>query len=507
VTGHVAQGGGHKVPEDGRSARRSFAATAVPGDHLSVWFWVLIIAIQALMVPVALRSPVLGAGFAGAVGVLAILVQVVGTRRGTLWLVVALVAVVIILPGDLALQYRIPLGGGGIFIIDVMIALLLASAFVVILAESRLALVRSPVSLPLLLFLGWVGVAAGIGWAGGNDPKLIIQDGRALFYYVLFFFAVLFIDSRRLLLMFLRVLAVCMVAAFVLGVIFAAQGQGMALEFVEAGVSRFPAPDGVFLMGSVLVTTFMVMWPSGKQRPRWLWALLLIALLGLLLSFVRGNWVAYCASMAYLFFMLRARQRAQLLAGSVVVVLVLAAGLAVTRPALLDSLVSRAMAITAVEDRNVQWRLIEDRAVGAQIAEHPIFGNGLGKEYLFDFSRYGVAPYRKSFIHNSYYAFLNRLGIVGTLLFAWWAIAFLVPWMRRRDTLPTDDPWLLGTVYGGRAMMVAVLVVSITAPHLGAKTSVAIISLVMGMSEVSLALLSRRAGEQDAEAQPQSGSE
>jgi len=477
-----------------RSSRHRARATTslAPSRYLDVWFWIFIVAVEALVLLLALRSPVLGAAFAGAVGVLAILARRIGTRHGTLWYGAILVAVVIILPGDLALRYRIPVGGGGIFIIDVLLALLVTSAVVVILEEGRFEVVQSPVSLPLFLFLGWTFVAAGIGWTGGNDPKLILQDGRSLWYYMLFFFAVAFITDRRHVLVFLRLLAVCMLVAFLMGVVFAAQGKGMALGYVEPGVSRFPAPDGVFLMGSVLVTTFMVMWPAGRPRPKWMWVLLLVALLGLLLSFVRGNWVAYCASLVYLFLMLRTRQRARLLAGSVVVALVLTAGLALMKPALLSSLVSRALAVTAVEDRNVQWRLIENRAVGAQIADHPLLGNGLGTEYVFDFSRYGVKPYRKSFVHNSYYSFLQRLGIAGTALFVWWAVAFLVPWMRRRSALPTDDPWLLGIVYGGRAMAVAVLVVSITAPHLGAKTSAAVLALVMGMSEVALAILDQR---------------
>ena len=146
--------------------------------------------------------------------------------------------------------------------------------------------------------------------------------------------------------------------------------------------------------------------------------------------------------------------------------------------------------------RNVQWRLIENRAVAAEIEESPWVGNGLGKDYLFDWSRYGVAPYRKSYIHNAYYWFVHRLGIVGMVLFVWLAVAYLLPWMKARAALPRDDPWLLGLVYGGRAMFVALLVVSVTSPRLSEKLSVTVLALVMGLSEVALSLLrQRRAGE------------
>jgi hypothetical protein len=178
------------------------------------------------------------------------------------------------------------------------------------------------------------------------------------------------------------------------------------------------------------------------------------------------------------------------------VLLVLLGGiLAVAQPALLRSVVSRAMAVTAVHDRNVQWRLIENRAVGAQIQDSPWVGNGLGRTYLFDWSRYGVAPYRKSYIHNAYFWYVHRLGIVGMGLFVWLALAFLLPWMRARATLPTDDPWLLGLVYGGRVLFVSLLVVSITSPRLSDRLSVTVLGLVMGLSEVALSLLKARASE------------
>jgi O-antigen ligase len=456
-------------------------------------FWIMIAVVEALVLLVAFRSPLLAAALAAAVGVFALMALVVGTRRGTLVIGGFLVAVIIVLPGDLALQYRLPVAGGGIFIVDFLLALVIASMVIFVLVQGRLKMARSPLSLPILLFLGWVMVAAAIGHQRGNDLKLIVQDARALSYYVLFFFAVILIAERRTILWFLMLLGLCVPVVFAMGVVFAAQGQGMALDYVEVGVSRFPAPDDLFLMSSVMAASFIVVWTSSSRRPKWLWGLLVISLLGLVLSFVRGNWVAFVASLFYLLLVLRVRERMRLVAGGLVLACLLTAGMAVVRPALLQSVVSRALAVTAVQDRNVQWRLIENKAVKRQIKQSPIFGNGLGKDYLFDWSRYGVAPYYKSYIHNDYYWFVHRLGLIGLALFLWLAGAYLVPWMRYRPALPRDDPWLLGLVYGGRAMFVALLVNSVTSPRLSAKLSVTVLALVMGMSEVALGLLRERA--------------
>jgi len=461
-------------------------------------FWTIVVMTYLLVLAVTLRSPVLGAALAGLVGVCAFLATIVGTRRGTLLLGALLLGIDLVLPGDLALQYRIPVGGGGIYIIDIALAMLLVSVVMVTLSERRLRMVESPLRRPVLLFLGWMVVAALIGYLSGNDPKLILQDVRSLAYYLMFFFAVMFITDRREILAFLRLLAVCMVLAFAIGAIYAALGRGGSIEFVEPGVSRFPASDVVFLQGAMLITAFIVVWPAGRRRPAWLWLLLLVALVGLVLSFVRGNWVAFAAGLVYLLVVLHVRERMRLIAGTLVVAVVLGAGLAVVNPTVFHSVVSRALAVTALQDRNVQFRLIENGEVARQIADKPIFGNGLGKEYLFDWSRYGVAPYLKSYIHNNYYWFLQRLGAVGLALFIWMALAFLGPWMRYRSLLPRDDPWLSGIVFGGRAMFVALLVGSVTSPRLNSMDSVAVLALVMGMSEVALMLLRERAAHNQA---------
>jgi O-antigen ligase len=468
-------------------------------DRGGLLFWLFVLATQLLVALAAFRSPVLAIALAGAVGVLALLALAIGTRSGTLLIAGFLVVVTVCLPGDVALQYRLPVGGGGIFIVDFILALLLASLVLYALAHPDLRPLESPVRLPFLLFVVWVATAAVVGFLRGNEFKLILQDGRALAYYLLFFVVILLVNDRRTVLWFLRLLALSVPVVFAIGAVFAALGQGMRLEYVEPGVSRFPAPDDVFLMSSVMTLTFVAVWPAGRPRPRWLWALLLLSLLGLVLSLVRGNWLAFAVAVLYLLVILRVRERFRLIALGAVVLVVLTGVLAVAQPAVLRSVVSRALAVTAVNDRNVQWRLIENRAVGAQIKDSPWVGNGLGKDYLFDWSRYGVEPYRKSYIHNAYYWFVHRLGIVGMVLFAWLALAFLLPWMKARAALPRDDPWLLGLIYGGRALLVSLLVVSITSPRIADKLAVTVLGLVMGLSEVALWLLKTRASDAEGE--------
>ncbi len=152
-----------------------------------LWFWLFVLGGQLFIALVAYKSPVLAIALAGAVGVLALLALVVGTRGGTLLIAGFLVAVTVCLPGDIALQYRLPIGGGGIFIVDFILALLLGSLALYALTHPDLRPIASPVRLPFLLFLLWVVAAALVGFLRGNEFKLILQDARALSYYVLFF--------------------------------------------------------------------------------------------------------------------------------------------------------------------------------------------------------------------------------------------------------------------------------------------------------------------------------
>jgi O-antigen ligase len=192
----------------------------------------------------------------------------------------------------------------------------------------------------------------------------------------------------------------------------------------------------------------------------------------------------------FLFFALRAGGRVRLVAGGLAVLTVLGVTTAVLQPETFDSVVTRAAAVSAYStDPSVQYRFIENRAVLAQWREHPLQGKGLGTQYLFDFSRFNVKPVYKVYVHNNYYWFLQRMGLIGIGLFAWMMIAFLYSGYRARAFISGDDPWLSGLVVGSRVMIVALLVVSISSPQFNTKGGVAIAALVMAMAEVAGSLL------------------
>ena len=461
----------------------------------TLWFWGAVLLVLALVALAAMRSGTLAVVFVAGLGLLIIAISMLASREGSLALMSVFLLVTLILPDDQALRYRLPVGGGGIFISDVLIGLLVAGAVAAILVGKGLKMTRSPVTLPLLLFTVWVAITAALGLARGNDLKYVLADVRALGYYIVFFWVIVFVTTRREVMVLLKGLATCVVAGFVIGAIAYARGQGTSTEFVEAGISRFPAPHDIFLASTMLLATWAVLWPRAKRRPLLLWLLLGISLLCLMLSLVRGYWVALVAGLVYLLLIMRPRERLRLAAGIVAVGALLTIGTATVNVALLQSVVMRTLAITNFQDKNIQYRLIENSAVLHQFAAHPVEGNGLGTGYLFDFSRYGVAPFVKYFIHNNYLWFLQRMGVIGLGLFTWFICAFL---LRRHGIAEGDmerDPWLSGLVIGSRVMIVTLLVASITSPQFNTKENVAAIALVMGLAEVARRLLPK--GRQD----------
>lgn len=447
-------------------------------------------ALELVLALVIARSVVLGVAAVAAVGLLALAAPMLGTRTGTRAIGVALVLITLLLPWSVALTYRVPVGGGGIFITDILLALLLLSWLLAVLGSGGVSLARSPASLPLVLFLGWIAAEAILGFMAGNDGKLVLQDVRSLLYWTVFFWALSTLDDRRSIMLMLKVLAVAIVAEFGIGLILSAMGKGTSTGFVQQGVSRFPAMNEFFLMAVVLAIVFIVVWPRDRFRSRVLWVVLGVGLLGLALSLVRGYFVAFVVCLVFLLFALRTPQRARLLAGILVVTVLLGGALAVVRPAVFASVISRAAAVTAVYDRNVQYRLQEDKALIAAIKEKPLLGWGLGAVYYPDFSAYGVPVQPESYAHNNYLWMMQRIGVVGLALFAWVMVAFLSRGIRQGLLAARRDPFLGGLVFGVRALFVGLLVLSLSSPQFTpTPANVLAVALLMGLSEAARALL------------------
>jgi O-antigen ligase len=456
-----------------------------------VAFWLGFAALMAMVAVAATRSALLALLFAAAIGLVAILVVVLSTKGGQLVFLALILGAAVIIPEEVSLTYRIPLAGGGIFISDILLGLLMVAWAVNLLSRGEVRMVKTPVAVALVVFLAWVAFSCVSGIVAGNELRFVLQDLRSLLYFTLFFWVVTEVDDRRTLLRVLGVLGGVVVAGFITGLVSTALGRGNETGFVEAGVTRFPAPNEVFLMGAVLALSWIVMWPRGRRQPRVLWFILAVSAVGLAISLVRGFYVGLAVAVALLLVVLRTRQRLRLIAGVLVATLVLAVAGLLFAPTLVESVATRAAAVTEVGDRNVQYRFLENQSAMRSIRERPVLGNGLGATYVADFSRYGIPLETETYIHNNYLWFLHRLGAVGLLVFGWVMVAFLRPRRWLAVARGAVDPVTGGMVVGGRVLIAALLVVSITSPQFNNKADAALVALVMGLSEVALALAAR----------------
>jgi len=208
-------------------------------------------------------------------------------------------------------------------------------------------------------------------------------------------------------------------------------------------------PPGHVLMYLMANIAFCVM--LGPLRTWWLRVLFALQFLylsiGLLLTYTRAQWLASGIAIvlicALLPWAVKKRLGRLLLVAAPVLALsfLAAAGLAPLRDAgFSEALVSRAASIlTAGEtlgSASLEWRKFEAETALGAVAEHPIFGVGLGNDYraptLFQGEAAGWpwdldGPARLTrFVHNSYLYMTVKMGLPTTAMFLWFYVAFVV---------------------------------------------------------------------------------
>lgn len=82
--------------------------------------------------------------------------------------------------------------------------------------------------------------------------------------------------------------------------------------------------------------------------------------------------------------------------------------------------------VSAEEDESYRLRVAQMRAVLRELRENPLLGAGTGGTITYENPlSYGETYRRASFVDNGIGFLLLKFGLLGTLVFAWWAIVFL----------------------------------------------------------------------------------
>lgn len=207
----------------------------------------------------------------------------------------------------------------------------------------------------------------------------------------------------------------------------------------------------------------------------------------LLVSFSRGYWMGTAIGLFVAFLLLRPAERRSMgwiLALTMLSAIVCSWVILGDRFTTVIDIVSRRLlsAGDALADISFRARLAESKAVFGQIVNNPILGHGLGAEFAY-YHPIRDVTYTNSYVHNAYLWLWFKLGAAGLVLFLAAYGTKLVSGIR---LLRAGAPGR-GMVIAAVALLIAMLVVSLTSPQFYARDSVLIIAICWALISQRLA--------------------
>lgn len=395
---------------------------------------------------------------------------------------------------------------------DALLLLLLGSVVLRVLVEPHFHLVRTPLDVPLLLFLGAVVLGFGVAVLGfGVNFSDATYEARMLAYYLLFFPITNLVRSRAQRLRLAGGLVVVGLLLSLLMLTTAALGsmpgysERWALE--EQGVARVFHPGfTVVYVALMVVLGYGALWQASSQsstferlllgRREVRWVVVTILSLGLLSTLARNVVVAGAVSFVLLFVLLCRAERSRLLSSlavvAAIIVFAIVALLALGQAGwlldyadlYLDRIGRMFSPAIIAEGENLQPRWAEMRYAWDKLQAHPVLGIGLYNAYRPPFYE-GEPATLRHFLHNAYLALWIKTGLPGLLAFLWLSALFVARGVRRGRRV--QDRPQRAVVLGSVAAFVGLLLSNLVAPSFVQPGSLAVFGLILGLNEVILA--------------------
>jgi O-antigen ligase len=408
-----------------------------------------------------------------------------------------LLAVMLLLPRTTLFERGAPFLGGQVKATDLLLATVVGAWLVrrVVGLDSNRLPARWAMAL-LAVFYATVLIAMVTAQRNGTALDLSLQELRPLLAYLLIFPLVGSVRSLRDLELGLRVLLGVAAVASVITLVRYFNAPPADAGGAYAGLTR--VLDDAFLAPMCAVTWAAAVFPYTRSLGGRL-ALAVVAGVGLsalFVTFQRGAWVAAVTAVVVTIAALPPRLRSRLLkvvAAAVAIIAIVALGAAARSDRSGTSPVEAGLErIKSIEffqgDPSAQHRTAEWSRAGQAIREHPAFGIGLGSGIVFYSPLFREETdtigngFRTYYIHNSYIWFALKLGIAGAVAF--FALVFgstYAGWRAfKRSIDPRAKPLLLGSVVG----LVALLVLSVTGPHLNFDRSTTYAATLVGLVQV-----------------------
>lgn len=403
---------------------------------------------------------------------------------------------------------RIPIGIGRLLLTDIILLASFALILIRLLVERDFKIVRTPLDLPVL---GFVGIAMISSMLSIFQSSMTINDclgeARVVVSYLTFFVVTNLVREKQQLRTLVNgifllgsIVALGMAAQFVVGnsiQILPGRVETLGTEGTAfLGVTRI-IPPGESLIFVTFITLTVTLVLERFRLSHWLmisiWGL---TGLGVILTFKRNLWVAVFLILLVLAVLSWREIWPKMIKGILAIMIIGVSLLIITLNSpdsattkLMTGAMERLTSLTdpqTFEDPNssLRWRDFEYQYAIPQIASHPILGLGMGARYRPFVSGKDSNNYDgRKFIHNGHVYIMIKSGLLGGYLafFSFSLVSLLRGLIFWRQV---SDPQSQAIVLGFTLAYLGILVGSLVAPMIMAAWWTPVIGIMLGTNEV-----------------------
>jgi O-antigen ligase len=394
----------------------------------------------------------------------------------------------------------LPIGIGSLHITDVLIIFYFFLLFIKASSDSSFTMVRSPLNLPLALFISYGFFSAFISiYLYGSDATDIVRMLRPVCYYSIFFVVTNLIREKKQIIFVVR--GMFTVATIVALVMLVQARLGDAIKLIPGRVERSSTfneefetlrllPPGQTLLYVFLIVAICIYAMNVKEhllKFKYLLSIVTLAT-GVMLTYNRTYWVAIMLSSFILFLVMNKECKKRLVALFTILVLLVGALKIVTSDneqfqETTSAIVSRFTSLLTgnelQESSSVKARTIENQYALQHIIEHPLIGIGLGTVYR---PRVFVPEDEITYyVHNGFVWLLLDTGGIGFLLFFWFYLGFIIRCFRNWHSVADDS--LRHLVMAFMLSGIGILPMTLYNPIFMQWFSIVVIAIMSGLSE------------------------
>lgn len=402
----------------------------------------------------------------------------------------------------------ISIPGGSFHITDVILLTLLAIIPIRALTARNFQVRRTPLDLPLMLFILAALISAGISIINyGLDFNFIIRGLRPIIYYILYFpITNLVREKRQIRFLFGGLFGIATFVSLVM-IVQAVVGESIRLMpgRIEAAAisnqvfwaaSRIlpPGRELIFVMFiSAVCTSVFINKPFFKSGYFFLPPIIGG---GIILTYHRQYWICIIISLSIFMLLISEKRKRKVFVWLLMIVIFV--GLVIlplrsvskTMRVYVDSIAARFHSLFTVDKtfrtRSIEWRRIENKYAWQSIRQHPLLGIGLRNNYRPNLPGMSADPYwtkqfQSSYIHNGFLFVLIDMGLLGFLPFMWFYFYFVARGLKSWRKI--IDPLEKSIVIGCTVSAIALCISTVFSPKFMEWYSIVVMATIIGLTE------------------------